>query len=61
MGGPNWTVYPGQKNQLCHNQPSGASLWSENRSWDGTAALFVATDIKGNIRRLGGVEGKANW
>ena len=30
--------------------------------WDGTAALFVATEIKGNIRRLGGeVEGMANW
>jgi hypothetical protein len=30
-------------------QPLGASLWSENQPWDGTAALFVATDIKGNI------------
>ena len=29
--------------------------------WDGTAALFVATEIRGNIRRLGGVEGMANW
>jgi hypothetical protein len=25
MGGPNWTVYPGPKNQPYHNQPSGAS------------------------------------
>jgi hypothetical protein len=33
----------------------------ENRPWDGTAALFVATDIKGNIQCLGGVEGMANW
>jgi hypothetical protein len=61
MGGPNWTVYLSQKNQPCHNQLLGASLWSKNRPWDGTAALFVATDIKGNIRRLGGVEGMANW
>ena len=29
--------------------------------WDGTVALFVATEIRGNIRRLGGVEGMANW
>jgi hypothetical protein len=26
----------------------------ENQPWDGTAALFVATDIKGNIQCLGG-------
>ena len=26
MGGPNWTVYPGRKNQPYHNQPSVASL-----------------------------------
>ena len=25
-----------------------------NRPWDGTAALFVAMEIRGNIRRLGG-------
>jgi hypothetical protein len=43
------------------NQPSGASLCLANRPWDGTAALFVATEIRGNIRRLGGVEGMANW
>jgi len=29
--------------------------------WDGTAALFVATEIRGDIQRLGGVEGMANW
>jgi len=29
--------------------------------WDGTAALFVATEMRGNISRLGGVEGMANW
>ena len=28
MGGLNWTVYPGRKNQPCHNQPSRASLCS---------------------------------
>jgi hypothetical protein len=28
MGGLNWTVYPGRKNQPYHNQPSGASLCS---------------------------------
>ena len=37
------------KNQPYHNQPSGASLCSANRPWDGTAALFVATEIRGNI------------
>jgi hypothetical protein len=26
MGGPNWTVYPGRKNQPYHSQPSGSSL-----------------------------------
>ena len=46
MGGP--------KNQPYHNQPSGASLCSVNRPWDKTAALFVATKIRRNIRRLGG-------
>jgi hypothetical protein len=34
--------------QKIHNQTSGASL-------------FVATEIRGNIRRLRGVEGIANW
>ena len=61
MGGPNWTVYSGPKNQPYNNQPSGASLCSVNRPWDGMAALFVATEIRGNIRRLGGVEGIGNW
>ena len=28
---------------------------------EGKAALFVATEIRGNIRRLRGVEGMANW
>jgi hypothetical protein len=28
---------------------------------DGMAALFVATEIRGDIRRLRGVEGMANW
>jgi hypothetical protein len=28
---------------------------------DGTAALFVPTEIRGNIRRLRGVEAMANW
>ena len=32
-----------------------------NRPWDRTAALFVATEIGWNIRRLRGVEGMANW
>ena len=61
MGGPNWTVYPGPKNQPYHNQPSEASLCLANRPWDGTAALFVATEIRGNIQRLGGLEGMGNW
>ena len=29
--------------------------------WDGTATLFVVTEIRGNIRRFGGGEGMANW
>ncbi len=29
--------------------------------WDGTPALFVGTEIGGNIRRLGVVEGMTNW
>ena len=29
--------------------------------WDGTVALFVATEIRGYIRCLGAVEGTANW
>ena len=61
MGGPNWTVYRGPKNQPYHNQLSEASLRSANRPWDGTAALFVGTEIMGNIRRSRGVEGMANW
>jgi len=60
-GGPNWTVYRGPKNQTYHNQPSEASLCSANWLWDGTAALFVAMEIRGNIRRSRGVEGMANW
>ena len=42
-------------------QPSEASLCSANRPWDGTAALFVATEIRGNIQRSRGVEDMANW
>jgi hypothetical protein len=61
MGGANFTVYPGPKNQPYHNQLSGASLCSANWPWDGTAALFVATEIMGNNQRLGGVKGMANW
>ncbi len=49
------------KNQPYHNQPSGASLCSANWPWDGTAALFVATEIGGNIQRTRGVEGMGNW
>ncbi len=52
MGGPNWTVYPGPKNQPYHNQPSGASLCSANRPWDGTAALLMATEIRGENSTL---------
>jgi len=58
---PNWTVYPGPKNQPYNNQPLGASLCSVNWPGDGTAALFVAMEIRGNIRRLVVGEGMANW
>ena len=54
MGRPNWTVYPGPKNQPLHNQPLGASICLENWSWNGKAAMFVATEIRGNIQSLVG-------
>ena len=55
MGGPNWAIYPGPKNQPYHNQPLGASLCSANWTWDGAAALFVVTEIRGNIICLTGI------
>jgi hypothetical protein len=61
MGGPNWTIYPGPKNQPYHNQPSGTFLCSANWSCKGKAAMFVATEIRGNIQRLVGEEGMTNW
>ena len=61
MGGPNWTVYPGQKNQPYHNQPLGAFLCLANRSCKGKVAMFVATEIKGNIQCFVGGEGMTNW
>jgi hypothetical protein len=51
---------PVQKSTI-PQKPSGVSLCSANRPWDGTAALFVATKIGGNIRGLRGVEDLANW
>ena len=54
---------PVQKNNhTAINRRSGASLCSANQPGDGTAASFVATEIRrGNIRRSRGVEGMADW
>jgi len=60
MGGPNWTVYFSQKSTIPQSTVGGLFMFSY-WPWDGTAALFVATEIWGDIRRLGGVEGMANW
>jgi hypothetical protein len=35
--------------------------WSMNRSCNGKAAMFVATEIRGNIWHLGGGGGMTNW
>ncbi len=43
-----WPNYDG-RTELDHLSPLGASLCSANRPGDGTAALFVATEIRGNI------------
>jgi hypothetical protein len=44
------------------SQSTGGGLFVlANRPLDRTMALFVVTEIKGNIRRLGGVEAMANW
>jgi hypothetical protein len=63
VGGLNWIVFPVEKiNHTTINRQ--VPRRSTNRLWDGKAALFVATNNKGNVRRLGG-EGKAwpigNW
>jgi hypothetical protein len=54
--GPNWTGYPGQK--INHTKINRwLPLWSTDQTWDGKAALYVATKNRGKIRRFGG--GKA--
>ena len=51
--GPNWTGYPGQKiNHTTINR--WVPLRSTNQTWDGKAALYVATKNRGKIRRFGG-------
>ena len=53
MGGPNLSVYPGQKiNNTTINRPVPG--WSTNRLCNGKAAMFVATKIRGNVRCLVG-------
>jgi hypothetical protein len=52
MCGPNWTGYPGQiinHTTINHWVP----LWLTNQTWDGKAALFVATKNSGKIVALG--------
>jgi len=49
-----------QKSTISQSTDGGLFVLA-NRPWDRTAALFVVTEIRGNIRRLGGVEGMANW
>ncbi len=44
-----------------HLSTVGSLFMFDDWPWDATAALFVATEIRGNIRRLGGVEGIGNW
>ena len=39
-----------------HNQPVGGSLCLANWLCKGKAAIFVATEVRGNIQRLGGGE-----
>ncbi len=45
---------PAQKNQPYHNHPLGASLCLANWSYKRKAAMFVATEIRGNIQHLVG-------
>jgi hypothetical protein len=48
---PNWTGYPGQKNN--HTTINRwVPLWSTNQTWDGKAALFVAAKNRGKIYTL---------
>jgi hypothetical protein len=50
---PNWTGYPGQKiNHTTIN--CWVPLRSTNQTWDGKAALFVATKTGGKHGRFGG-------
>ncbi len=50
--GPNWTGYPCQK--FIHTTINRwVPLRSTNQTWDGKAALFVATKNKGKIGALG--------
>ena len=49
-----------QKSTISQSTDGGLFVLA-NRPLDRTMALFVVTEIKGNIRRLGGVEGMANW
>jgi hypothetical protein len=44
-----------QKSTISQSTDGGLFLLA-NRPWDRVAALFVATEIRGNIRRLGGGE-----
>jgi hypothetical protein len=51
--GPNWTGYPGQKiNHTTINR--WVPLRSTNQTWDGKAALYVATKNRGKNRHFGG-------
>ena len=49
-----------QKSTISQSTEGGLFVLA-NWPWDRTAALLVATEIRGNIRRLGGLEGMGNW
>ena len=49
------------KNSTMPQSTFGGLLMFGDRPGDGTAALFVGTEIRGDIQRLGGVEGIGNW
>jgi len=60
LGGPNWTVYPGPKiNHITINQRGPLCVGKSSVGQNG--GPVCGDRIRGNIQRLGGVEGMANW
>jgi hypothetical protein len=54
MGGPKWTVYPGRKKSTIPQSTVRVLFMFGDRPWCATAALFVVTETRGNIRVRGG-------